>query len=75
VIGVMVGIGFDVQGIVVAEDILLDAFVHIARHVEEVLRIVFMLVHLLNSSSIAHQSLLVTQVALNHLLLLGCLLS
>lgn len=74
VIWVVVGVRFDVEGVVVTEDVLLDAFVHIAGHGEEVLRVVLVFVHLLDPRPIAQQPLFVAQVALHHLLLLGCLL-
>jgi hypothetical protein len=59
----------------VTEDVLLDAFVHVPGHGEEVLGVVFVLAHLLDPGAVAQQSLLVAEVALHHLLVLGCLLT
>ena len=70
----MVGVGLDVEGVVVAEDVLLDALVHVAGHGEEVLGVVLVLAHLLDPRPVAQQPLLVAQVALHHLLLLRRLL-
>ena len=71
----MVGVGFDIEGVVVTEDVFLDAFVHVAGHGEEVLGVVLVLAHLLDPGPVAQQPLLVAQVALHHLLVLGCLLT
>jgi hypothetical protein len=46
-------IGVDVEGVVVAEDVLLDALIHISTHGQKVLRTIFVTTHLLNPRSIS----------------------
>lgn len=46
-------VGLDIEGVVVTKDVLLDAFVHISRHGEEVLRVVLVLAHLLDPRPVA----------------------
>ena len=74
VVGVWVFVWVGVEGIVMAEDVLLDALVHVSAHGEEVLGAVLVPSHLLDPGLVAQQSLLVSHVTLHHFLVFLALL-
>lgn len=67
--------GVGAEGVVMAQNVLLNGLVHISSHCQEMLWTIFVSGHLLDSGSISQQSLFVTHVAFNQLLISMLVLS
>jgi hypothetical protein len=68
VVGVGGLIGVCIEGVVMTENVFLDALIHVSAHGEEVLGVVLVLPHLLGPCLVAQQPLFVSHVALYHFL-------
>lgn len=73
-IGIWCFVGVDMEGIIMAEDVLLDALIHIPAHGQKMFRTVFVLAHLLDPRLIAQHTLIVPHVTLHQFLVLLVLL-
>lgn len=74
-IGVWCFVGVDMECIIMAEDVLLDALIHIPAHGQKMLRTVFVLAHLLDPRLIAQHTLLIAHITLHQFLVLLILLT